>query len=321
MRRFLAIIALPLLVCLVIAGCGSSKSAPAATPTANSNASVTVAGAFGTTPKVSIPKLKASNELTVKTLVQGTGVTLTKSDVLAGNLVLYVWDGTSSALRGSTFGATPTLIRPTVLPGLQSALIGKKVGSRILAVIPPADGYGAAGNSRLGITGTSTLVFVIDVLGAYPGTASASGAQESNGGGSLPTVSAHPGSAPTVTIPSATPPAALVARTLIKGTGPKLVKGQYVIAQYTGYIWRTKKAFDSSWSYGSPFGFVIDATPERVIPGWDSGLSGQTVGSRVMLVIPPKDGYGSSGQSQAGITGTDTLVFVVDIIDALKQTS
>ena len=58
-----------------------------------------------------------------------------------------------------------------------------------------------------------------------------------------------------------------------------------------------------------------------MITGWDTGLAGQTVGSRVMLVIPPKDGYGSNGASQAGITGTDTLVFVVDIIDAFKPAS
>jgi peptidylprolyl isomerase len=58
-----------------------------------------------------------------------------------------------------------------------------------------------------------------------------------------------------------------------------------------------------------------------VIPGWDTGLVGQTVGSRVMLSIPPADGYGKTGASQAGITGTDTLVFVVDIIDALQQGS
>ena len=57
-----------------------------------------------------------------------------------------------------------------------------------------------------------------------------------------------------------------------------------------------------------------------MISGWDTGLAGQTVGSRVMLVIPPKDGFGSTGSSQGGITGTDTLVFVVDIIDALKHT-
>ena len=124
--------------------------------------------------------------------------------------------------------------------------------------------------------------------------------------------------APTITIPSNNPPSALVTKTLIKGSGPKVAKGQFVIAQYTGYIWRTKKVFDSSWTSGSPFGFVIGATPEQVITGWDTGLAGQTVGSRVMVVIPPKDGYGSAGQSQAGINGTDTLVFVIDIIDAFK---
>jgi FKBP-type peptidyl-prolyl cis-trans isomerase len=322
MRRFLAIIAIPLLACLVIAGCSSSKPAPAAsssaTANANANAAVAVTGAFGTTPKVSIPKLKADNKLTVKTVIQGTGVPLTKSDALAANFVLYFWDGTSSSLKANTFTSSPTVIGGTMLPGLESALIGKPVGSRVLAVIPPADGYGTAGNSQLGITGSTTLVFVIDVIKSYPATASASGTQETNGGGTLPTVSAKPGSAPTVTIPASTPPKQLVVTTLIKGSGPKITKGQYVIAQYTGYIWRTKKVFDSSWTSGSPFGFVFQASPEQVIPGWDSGLAGQTVGSRIMLVIPPKEGYGSSGASQAGITGTDTLVFVVDIIDALK---
>jgi FKBP-type peptidyl-prolyl cis-trans isomerase len=322
MRRFLAIIAVPLLACLVMAGCGASKPAPAptasATPNSNANASITVTGTFGKTPTVTIPKLKADNKLTVKTIIHGTGATLTTSDALAANFVLYFWDGTSSSLKANTFTANPTVIGGTMLPGLESALIGKQVGSRILAVIPPADGYGTTGDSQLGITGTTTLVFVIDVIKSYPDTASASGTQESNGGGSLPTVSAKPGSAPTVTIPSSKPPSTLVAKTLIKGNGPKIAKGQYVVAQYTGYIWRTKKVFDSSWSSDSPFGFVLDASPEQVIPGWDSGLAGQTVGSRVMLVIPPKEGYGTAGASQVGITGTDTLVFVVDIIDALK---
>jgi peptidylprolyl isomerase len=122
-----------------------------------------------------------------------------------------------------------------------------------------------------------------------------------------------------VTFPSSSPPGALVTRTLVKGGGPKVAKGEYVVAQYAGYIWRTKKVFGSSWSTGSPFGFLIGATPEQVIPGWDKGLVGQTVGSRVMLSIPPAQGYGSSGASQAGIKGNDTLLFVVDIIDALKQ--
>jgi len=326
MRRFLALIAIPLLACVVLAGCsGSSKSTASSSSSASvgsspgANTAVTATGAFDKTPKVTIPKAKPGTGLTVKTLIQGSGTTLTKSDALAANFVLYFWQGTSSTLKASTFGTNPTVIGGTMLPGLESALIGKKVGSRILAVIPPAQGYGTSGNSQLGISGTTTLVFVIDVLKSYADTASASGTAESNGGGSLPTVTAHTGSAPTITIPSNNPPGSLVTKTLIKGSGPKVAKGQYVIAQYTGYIWRTKKVFDSSWTAGSPFGFVIGASPEQVIPGWDTGLAGQTVGSRVMLVIPPKDGYGTTGASQAGITGTDTLVFVVDIIDAFQH--
>ncbi len=323
MRRLLAITVIPLLACLVIAGCGSSKpsassSSSAAANSSNANASVSVAGAFGTTPVVKIPKLNANNKLTVKTVIPGTGSTVTKADAMAANFVLYFWSGTSNTLKANTFTQNPTVIGGTMLPGLETALIGQKVGSRVLAVIPPAEGYGTSGNSQLGITGSTTLVFVIDVIKSYADTASASGAQESSGGGSLPTVTAHAGGAPTITIPANNPPSALVTKTLVKGSGPKVVKGQFVIAQYTGSIWRTKKVFDSSWTSGSPFGFVIGASPEQVIPGWDTGLAGQTVGSRVMLVIPPKDAYGSAGQSQAGITGKDTLVFVVDIIDAFK---
>jgi len=328
MRRFLALIAIPLLACVVLAGCGgSSKSTASSSGTSSAsaasspgaNTAVTATGAFDKAPKVTIPKANAGNSLTVKTLIQGTGTTLTKKDALAANFVLYFWQGTSSSLKANTYGSSPTVIGGTMLPGLESALIGKKVGSRILAVIPPAQGYGTSGNSQLGITGSTTLVFVIDVLKAYSDTAGATGSQVSSGGGNLPTVAARSGTAPTLTFPSSSPPSALVTKTLVKGGGAKVAKGDYVIAQYVGYIWRTKKVFGSSWSSGSPFGFVIGASPEQVIPGWDKGLVGQTAGSRVMLSIPPAQGYGSSGASQAGIKGNDTLVFVVDIIDTLHH--
>jgi peptidylprolyl isomerase len=320
MRRFLALIAIALLGGAVLAGCGSSsKSSTSSSSSAGASSSVTASGSFGKAPTVGIPKAKAGAKLEVKTLIQGTGSTLTKADAMAANFVLYFWSGTSSSLKANTFTSNPTVIGGTMLPGLETALIGKKVGSRVLAVIPPADGYGTSGNSQLGITGSTTLVFVIDVLKSYSDTASASGTQVSGGGGDLPTVSAKAGSTPKLTFSSTKPPSGLVARTLIKGNGPKVVKGEFVIAQYAGYIWRTKAAFGSSWSSGSPFGFVIGASPEQVIPGWDKGLEGQTVGSRVMLSIPPADGYGSAGNSDAGIKGTDSLVFVVDIIDAFEQ--
>src|SRR5580704_4220120 len=115
MRRLLAILVIPLLRCLVIAGCGSSKpsasasssSSAAANASANSNASVTVAGVFGTTPVVKIPKLDANNKLTVKTVIQGAGPTVTKTDAMAANFVLYFWDGKTNTLKANTFTSNP----------------------------------------------------------------------------------------------------------------------------------------------------------------------------------------------------------------------
>ena len=59
----------------------------------------------------------------------------------------------------------------------------------------------------------------------------------------------------------------------------------------------TGKEFDSSWSRNQPAGFSIGVG--EVIPGWDKALVGVKVGSRVLLVVPPADGYGSAGQSAA----------------------
>jgi FKBP-type peptidyl-prolyl cis-trans isomerase len=315
MRRIVALSIVPLIALVALAGCGSSSSTSA-------NSSVTAKGSFGKTPTVTIPKEKPDSTLAVKTLIQGSGAKIAKTDSFVSNFALYVWSGTSHKLLDSTYSTNPEALPATLLPGIESAVVGKKVGSRVLAVIPPKQGYGSTGNSQLGVSGTDTLVFVLDLIQKYSDTASASGSQVSSGGGSLPSVTAANGGAPTVKIPKGVnPPKTLVAKTLIKGTGPAVTKGQTVVAQYTGVIWRTGQVFDSSWSRGTPFSFKIGATPSQVITGWDKGLVGQTVGSRVLLVVPPSDGYGSAGQSQAGIKGTDTLVFVVDIVGAVSPTT
>jgi FKBP-type peptidyl-prolyl cis-trans isomerase len=316
MRRIFALPLAALVAGLTLAGCGSSSSSSA-------TAGVTANGSFGKAPTVTIPKQNPGSTLAVKTLIQGNGAALSKSDFFLSNFTLYVWSGKTNKLIDTTYQTTPQVLPATLLPGIESAVNGKKIGSRVLAVIPPKQGYGSSGNSQLGVSGSDTLVFVMDLLQKYPsGKVAASGTQVSNGGAGLPTVSAAGSTGPTVTIPKNTaPPKTLVAKTLIKGSGPVVTKGQDLVVQYTGLTWRTGQVFDSSWSRSLPFALRIAATPSQVIPGWDKGLVGQTVGSRVMLVIPPSDAYGKAGQPQAGIQGTDTLVFVVDIISALTPTT
>jgi FKBP-type peptidyl-prolyl cis-trans isomerase len=315
MRRAAALVALPILAAAAVAGCGSSSSSSSGSAV-GSNSAVTATGQFGTAPKVTIPAQKAAGTLYTKTLIQGTGAPLTTSESMLGNFVLYDWSGTTHKLLGSTFSAhTPTLFAGRgLLPGLEKALIGQKEGSRVLAVIPPKDGFGPQGNPQIGVGGKDTMVFVIDMIQEFNNSSGVAGTQTSNGGSGLPTVTAAPGKAPTVQIPATTPPKTLQVKTLIKGAGSTVSKGQYLVVQYTGVNWRTKKPFDSSWTRGQPFSTPIGVG--QVIKGWDSGLVGQTVGSRVLLVIPPALGYGKTGSAQAGIKGTDTLVFVVDILAA-----
>jgi FKBP-type peptidyl-prolyl cis-trans isomerase len=325
MRRASALVVIPLLAAVAVAGCGSSSSSKSGGSSAGSSAtnqSVTVSGTFDKSPTVKIPHAKAGSNLVTKTVIKGTGTELTTADSLVGNFVLYDWSGATPKLLGSTYSSgSPTLFSGQMLPGLEAALVGQKTGSRVLAVIPPKEGFGTAGNSQIGVKPTDTLVFVIDMLSTIPNTQGATGSAVSGGGGSLPTVTEAAGKVATIKIPSANPPKPLTVKTLVKGSGGKVAKGDYVIVQYTGVIWKngsTPKPFDSSWSRSEPFAFNIGAG--QVVPGWDKGLVGTTVGSRVMLVIPPADGYGSSGAPSAGITGKDTLVFSVDVLASYAPT-
>ena len=319
MRRAAALAVFPLLAAVAVAGCGSSSSSSSAAAAASdSYKSVTVTGTFNKAPKVTIPKETGSGALYTKTVIQGTGATLTASEGMIGNYVAYDWSGKTSKLLGSSYTqGAPSIFVGSLLPGLETALVGQKLGSRVLAVIPPKDAFGTSGNSSEGIGANDTLVFVIDI-GSTFATGSVPGTQASNGGGALPTVTAPAAGStagPTIKIPAkVNPPKTLQVKTLIKGNGEVVKKGDDIAVQYNGYIWRTGKSFQDSWTSNAPFTTVIGEG--QVIPGWDTGLVGQTVGSRVLLVIPPADGYGTSGNSQAGIEPTDTLVFVVDIISA-----
>ena len=326
MRRAAALVFTPVLAVLAVAGCGSSSGTTSASSSSSASAAatdtyqaVTVTGAFGKAPKVTIPKETGTGNLLAKTLIQGSGAKLTTADGLVGNYVAYDWSGKTSKLLGSSYtSGTPSLFDGQLLPGLETALIGQKLGSRVLAVIPPKDAFGTTGNSQEGIGAKDTLVFVIDLDSTFP-TTTVPGTQSTSGGGTLPTVTApKTGSTagPTIAIPAkTTAPKDLQVKTLITGTGAKVKSGQNLAVQYTGVIWRTGKIFDSSWSRNQPFTTVIGQG--QVIKGWDTGLVGQTVGSRVLLVIPPAQGYGTAGASSAGIKGTDTLVFVVDILAAV----
>ena len=300
-------------------GSGSNQSPSGALPQ--------VTGPVGQKAVITLPSgSTAPTKLETKTLVQGNGATLANGQLAAVNYTVMNWTGAKEL--GDTYsadgGKTPnqpqvvTLGSSGLLPAWNAALTGARIGSRIEVVAPPSQAFGSQGNAQAGVGPTDDLVFVLDVVGGYQPTADITGKQGAQTDATLPKVTGDPGSGnPQVTIPAgAKPPASLVAQTLIHGSGEVVQNSRTLVMQYTGVDWNTGKNFDSSFTRKQAFSTVIGAG--KVIKGWDQGLVGKHVGDRVLLVIPPSLGYGpSGGQPSAGIGANDTLVFVVDIVDAL----
>ncbi len=111
-----------------------------------------------------------------------------------------------------------------------------------------------------------------------------------------------------------TPSDELVVEVLRAGDGQVVEAGDTIVANYLGQIWGGD-VFDNSYDRGQPLNFQVGVG--MVIRGWDDGLVGQRVGSRLLLSIPSELGYGERGVPQAGIPGGATLVFVTDILGVM----
>jgi len=265
-------------------------------------------------PTVVVPAPFAVEKTSKRVLTAGTGKAVAAGQTITIDYVGV--NGTNGKTFDTSFGKTDPVSfivgDANLIKGMNEGLSGVAVGSRVLLAIPAVDGYGTNGAPDAGIGPKDTLVFVIDVKSATNPLKRATGTAVAPKAG-LPTVALDSATGkPTITVPKATAPTALVVQPLITGTGATVAKGQTITVHYTGAIWASGKVFDSSWTNGAPASFAIGTG--NVIPGWDTGLVGQKVGSQVLLVIPPADGYGTAGAPDAGIAGTDTLVFVVDIL-------
>ncbi|KQT95811.1 MULTISPECIES: FKBP-type peptidyl-prolyl cis-trans isomerase [Sanguibacter] len=127
----------------------------------------------------------------------------------------------------------------------------------------------------------------------------------------LPQATGSFGDKPQITFPAGGAPEGLHVQVLSQGDGAEVAAGDNIVVHYLGQSW-DGGVFDNSYDRGATIDFPIGIG--AVIGGWDQGLVGQNIGSRLLLSIPPELGYGSRGVPQAGIGPGATLVFVVDIV-------
>ncbi|MDQ0647911.1 FKBP-type peptidyl-prolyl cis-trans isomerase 2 [Microbacterium natoriense] len=304
---------------LLLAGC-SGSSAPESSgtpePTASSSCladlqpgsgsdAVTVDGT-GAAAKVTVPAGTEIANAERSVVVKGEG-----DDVMPGDLVSLRYqliDATtnevlSTSARGQD-GVLPALLAvqqpqqmvdPTQSTVFTVAAECLPVGSSVVLTLPASSAE------------THPSVLYIETIAELPTTASGSDVDATKG---MPEVKLDESGSPTITIPDGDAPTETQVAVLKEGDGPVVASGDLVTVQYRGVKWSDGTEFDSSWSR--------DAEPAQfqttsVVTGFKTALEGQKVGSQVVVVMPPKDGYGEGEINDTDLKG-ETLVFVVDIL-------
>jgi peptidylprolyl isomerase len=269
---------------------GASSSGAAVGPkiTITTDVGVKVTGGFGTTPTVSVPVAPAPSALTQQVLTKGTGTVVAKGDTLIANYVGQTW--TPAGGKVNVFDSSFSRGEPAafvigvgqVIPGWDTTLVGKQLGSRVLITIPPADGYGTAGQSQANISGTDTLVFVIDLVAAYKPDASAPGKVVSNiPTVGLPKITNVPGQEPKILSTAGIPiPTAPESTLIVSGTGAKIDSSKSLVLQLVETDLATATMTQSSW------GQAPQTDAASSVLGIADKLTGQNIGSRAIVLLP-----------------------------------
>ena len=175
-----------------------------------------------------------------------------------------------------------------VIKGWDEGLLTMKIGGKRKLIIPSSLGYGSRGAGGV-IPPDATLLFDVELLEIKPIIVDADF--------SLPGKEVNYDSGLKTTVHK-------------EGTGSNPNPGDNITVHYKGLL-SDGTEFDSSYSRGTPFTFVVGQG--RVIKGWDEGLLYMKVGEKRTLIIPPDLGYGERGAGGA-IPSNATLIFEVELI-------
>ncbi|GAB3567059.1 FKBP-type peptidyl-prolyl cis-trans isomerase [Spelaeicoccus albus] len=317
MRR--SVIAGLLAAVLVVSGCSNGNDDASSSPSPSTGSSavsakdakshgigdITVAGKSGKEPTVDFKAPLVAKDSS-KIVHRGKGKPVKKGQLVSANMTMV--SGNTGKTLQSNYGLKKSAQFPMdskqISPALFKAVKGANIGSRILLLLNASAQQGQP---------QQTLVYVIDVTGAktIPTRAKGTSVPPKKG---LPKVKLAKDGKPSISVPKSKAPTKLTVQPLIKGKGKVVKAGDNLTVKYTGVLWKNGKEFDSSWGKSPSTYTVQNIGQARVIKGWNKGLVGQTVGSQVLLVVPPSMGYGKDDNN--GIPGGSTLVFVVDILSA-----
>lgn len=300
---------------LMVAGCAARpvaivSSSPTATPGSAcaqpgpASDAVSAPGALGEPPAIDADgpfDVDAVQRTVVRT---GAGDAVEPGDFV--ELAISILNATTGDQAPGTAIARTLLAPGSMQPGLLATVLCSTVGSRVVGVVPSDEAYGSVGQPDLAIGPGDDVVYVVDVLAIVPLQASGTAQDAPEGFPSLRLAFDDTGR-PTVGVPATEPPATRQVATIVVGDGAVVAADDEFLIQFQAVNWRTGQVFDETW--GDAPRSLLD-----VVPGVTSAIIGSTVGSRLVVICPPADGFGDAGDAGAGVLPTDTVVYVVDIL-------
>ncbi len=326
-----------------LVGCSSSPSA-GCTPYYSSGAAsaiVKVSGSVKAQPKATFPTPLVVKHSQVSVNNVGKGGT-----ILAGDQVDFeysVFSGKTGEFLGSSgygsngastpragvastqLNSTSDKYEPT--RALVRSLQCETAGGRYTLVTTAEAGFGTDALTSNGIANSDILVIVVSTYDHFLGKANGINQLPLDG---MPNVITAVNGQPGIVIQELDKPKGLRISTIKAGNGPVVKNGTTVHVKYTGWVWPTSSSDKPQvW----PAGQQSDGTPtpdgestwtlDRAsdIPVTSSGLPvglykallGAKVGSQVLAVIPPKEGFGANSGLH-GLSDTDTIIMVIDVL-------
>lgn len=300
-----------------LAACGESEST---TETADSSTTstaplgklkgVTVKGTPGEKPEATLKTPLTFTTDSYAVVQKGDGAAVTKGQRICVQSVVFN-ARTGEELQSTWEDNTPDcsiVLNSSITPEFLEIFTSAKINETIAMGILGTDSTDTSSDATT--TASDPYVILETIVSASKDPKRATGDVVADIPSNLPKVTLAKDGEPSIDIPNGYKPGKdLVVQTLIKGKGAEVTESQTVKAHYTGWL-TDGTVFDSSWEGGEAIDFALN----KVVQGWTKGLAGQTVGSQVLLIIPPDLGYGD--QEQNGIPKNSTLIFVVDILAA-----
>jgi peptidylprolyl isomerase len=317
-RRLTAAVVAPLL--FLTAGCfGGDANTESKKPTPGDISDVSVKGGFGQQPVIQFKAPMSFDKTQNKILVNGSG----KGDPVLQTSTVTIDYAAVNASDGDTFSSSwsadgkaqsSTFEVSQVFPGFSAGLEGATAGDRVLMTVPSDDAFDPTGNSEQTVRDGDSVIMVVDVKRVdNPHVLTPD---------EMPTLKLDKDGTPTTFVAAPKTPDSvglLSQETLKTGTGPAVKPTDTITVRYLGQLWPDGATFDETYTAKKPFKIALSST----IQGWQQGLVGKTVGSRVVLAVPSNLAYGEAGSSQGSvpIPANSDLVFAIDILGAKASTA